>query len=160
MNDLAQFNNGAGYDAVASSGGDKEGFTPLPPGFYQCRASHVEVRDNYDKDGKDLEITLDITGPTHVGRKIFKKIRQSGASADAVKREKQMGNVAAALQLTEKLERTDQIAGKQFDAKVSVYNDKNYAHELFPHGSKVTEAAPAPAQAPWTPAAPAADAPF
>ena len=165
--DLSQFNNGAGYDPVASTN-EKEGFTPIPPGIYQCKASFVEVRDNYDRDGKDLEITLDIMGPTHAGRKIFKKIKQTGAAVKPETRTKQMGNLAAALRLTTKLESTDQISGAQFDAKVTIYNDKNYAHDLFPLGSQEpTQATPAPAAPvaastaqPWTPAAQPADAPF
>ena len=166
--DLAQYNNGQGYAPQAAQGGDGEGFTPIPPGIYQVRASFAEVRDNYDKDGKDLEITLDITGPSHAGRKIFKKIRLSGAGADAGKREKAMGNLASALQITDKLENTEQISGREFDAKVSIYNDKNYAHQLYPLGSQVSTeaatipppAAPPAAQPAWTPAATVADAPF
>ena len=160
MGDLSQYNNGAGYAPQASASGDSEGFSPIPPGWYSVRASRAEVRDNYDKDGMDLDITLDIVGPTHAGRKIFKKIRQSGANADATKRDKAMGNVAAALGLTTALTATEQIEGATLDAKVTVYNDKNYAHDLQPAGTH-TEAQAAPAQsAPpaWTP--PPADAPF
>ena len=161
--DLSQFNNGQGYTPEAAQSGEKEGFTPIPPGIYQVRASFAEVRDNYDRDGKDLEITLDVTGPTHAGRKIFKKIRLSGANADAGKRNKAMGNLAAAM-LLDKLDNTEQIAGCCFDAKVSIYNEKNYAHQLYPLGSQSQEVGniPAPAAQPaWAPpAAQPADAPF
>lgn len=162
--DLSQYNGGAGYAPQASESNDGEGFTPIPPGWYSVRASRAEVRDNYDKDGMDLDITLDITGPTHAGRKIFKKIRQSGASADATKRDKAMGNVAAALGLTTPLTATEQIEGATFDAKVTAWNDKNYAHDLQPAGTHTTgQAAPAQQTAPpaWTPPPPAtAGSPF
>ena len=169
MSDLSQFNGGQGYEAQADAFEKKE-FEAIPPGIYQVTASRAEVRDNYDKNGKDLDITLDIDGPTHRGRKIFKKIRQSGPSADAAKRTKQMGNLASAMGYPQgkTLTSTDEITGAKFDAKVTVYNDKNYAHDLYPLGSQEATHAPTtpvPAQQAsqppaWTPAANEEESPF
>ncbi len=58
-------------------------FGVLPPGDYTVRISEAGIKATKDGNGQYIKLTLDVTGPSHAGRKLFCNLNIRNASAKA-----------------------------------------------------------------------------
>lgn len=75
-----------GLDNTASAPPRDRSFDPLPPNKYSAMVTNTVIKDNSQNTGKCLKVEWLITGPTHVGRKIFQNInvRHSNAQTEQI----------------------------------------------------------------------------
>lgn len=145
---------------LPESSGD---YGALPQGDYSVRISEAGIKATKDGNGQYIKLTLDVTGPSHVGRKIFAylNIRNASAKAEEIGRQ-QLGSLMRAIGLPT-LKDTDQLIGGELVISVKVkpadgqHGESNEvkAYKAIGGGS----AAPMPAAKPAASAAPADSTP-
>lgn len=138
-------------------------FGVLPPGDYTVRISEAGIKATKDGNGQYIKLTLDVTGPTHAGRKLFcnLNIRNASAKAEEIGRQ-QLGSLMRAIGLPT-LKDTDQLIGGELAVTVKVkpadgqYGEQNEvkAYKAIGGGSAApvpvapAKAAPAASAPPW-----------
>ncbi|CAB4198368.1 Protein of unknown function DUF669 [uncultured Caudovirales phage] len=112
------------------TGGD---FTPLPAGDYNVTIQDAEIKDTKSKTGQYINLKLEVTGPTHMGRLLFAivNIKNESSVSEQIGRG-QLGSILRALGI-ETLEDTDQLLGGPLCVKVAL----KAASGQYPAGNEI-----------------------
>lgn len=158
---------GKEYSADSLPVNEKTGFDPVPAGWYSATISGAEVKDTKKGNGKYINVTYSITGPTHQGRLIFGMINIENANEKAEQIGlQQFGELLRSIGKA-KVKDSDELIGSHLQIKVSVkpadgeYSAKNDVKGFRSDvGSQIPTAIPQSAQSQPKPQASAATPPW
>nr|DAP03961.1 MAG TPA: Protein of unknown function (DUF669) [Caudoviricetes sp.] len=133
------------FDVNSDDLQDTQSFDLLPQGWYQGFVEKIEARETRT-GGQMFAVTVQITGPSHAGRKVFVNFNWVNANptAQQIGRQQFAGLVrAVGLQQVTSLE---DVTNRPFDCKVGVqksrdpqYEDRNDIKQYAVYGSKTQE---------------------
>jgi|SRR5690625_506807 len=135
---------------------DDSNFEPLPAGWYTAQISSSELCTTKAGTGQYIKLCLDVTGPSHAGRKVFTNlnIRNPNQVAEEIGI-KQLGQIGRSIGVP-RISDTDQLIGGALQIKVTVKNDPQYGPGNEVRGYKAVGGSQAPAPDAYPQQAPAA----
>ncbi len=141
-----------------------EGFDLIPPAWYSAQIIESEMKSTNSGNGSYLQLTIEITGPSHAGRKVWARLNLDNPNPKAV--EIANRDLSAICHATGKLAINDsaELHGAPFMVKIATRRGTNgYEDQSEPKGYKPmdnampgtvsTQAAPVQAQAQAAPPA-------
>ena len=121
--------------------------SPLPVGEYPLEIEKAEVRRTKNGEGLGANITFDVAGPTHTGRKVFVwfNLRHSNEVAEKIG-QSEFAALCKAVGLVA-VQDTDELLGKTFLGKVGIDKKDPTANRILAYKPLDGQSAPAPRQA-------------
>ncbi len=121
--------------------------SPLPAGEYPLEIEKAEVRKTKNGEGLGANVTFEVAGPTHTGRKVFVwfNLRHSNEVAEKIG-QSEFAALCKAVGLVA-VQDTDELLGKTFLGKVGIDRKDPNANRILSYKPLSGQAAPAPSQA-------------
>lgn len=120
---MAKLDQGFDQNNVPEDDGD---FAPMPAGQYQARVIASDEYENKKKNGRIIELTWQIDGPSHANRKIWQRInyihKSQTAQGIGQRQLKQIGEAMGKFPIGD----TADLHGIPVNVMVVVKNDPGY----------------------------------
>lgn len=111
-------------------------FDDLPAGDYPVIITDSEMKDTKDRTGQYLNLTLQIIGEQHKGRKLFDRLNLINKNATAAQIAKQqLESICRAIGMREAIRDSMQLHNKPFVVRLA-YNEKARNGDAIPEGQR------------------------
>lgn len=101
-------------------------FDPIPAGDYNVTISAADVKETKAGNGEMIILTMNVLGPTHMGRVLFANINIVNPSEQAEQiGRSQLKAIMQAINL-QNLADTSQLVGGNLSVKVAIKDDQQY----------------------------------
>src|SRR5690625_4032858 len=145
MGNIANAFGGQAFDPSQYKDQDN---TPLPPGDYIVEVEKAEVRKTKNEQGLGCNVTFDVLGPDHTGRKLFNwfNLRHSNQKAEEIG-QREFASLCKACGVP-MIKDSDELLGKKLTVRVRIDKRDRDSNEISSYKPVEGQSAPAPTTQP------------